>query len=153
MNISSIELPIEQRNTGKGNPNAVLTYGVSLNNRQQELLGSLPEFDSRCIVQKNSVNMADLSALTAYTGDEFAMFTKGNERLIIRGNIFSVNIDIDTAKQLSEQGYRWSGHTHPGIDYSCLVASGGDLSILKQFKQKTSVIYNSKGLFSTFEKE
>ena len=67
-----IKLPIEQKHTGKGNPNAV--FGIELNNRQKDLL------------DKKSVNMADLSALTAHTGDEFALFTKGKNRLIIRGN-------------------------------------------------------------------
>lgn len=33
-----IELPIEQKYTGKGNPNAVLTFGIELNNRQKDLL-------------------------------------------------------------------------------------------------------------------
>ena len=64
----TIELPIEQKHTGKGNPNAV--FGIELNNRQKDLLEKL----------------SDLSALTAHTGDEFALFTKGKDRLIIRGN-------------------------------------------------------------------
>lgn len=153
MNNNSIEQPIEQRNTGKGNPNAVLTYGVSLNNRQSDLLNKLPDYDSRCIVLKKTVKLSDLSALTAYTGDEFAMFTKGSDRLIIRGNKVSVNIDIKAAQRLAEQGYRWSGHTHPGSDISSMFASGGDVTILEQFKQKSSVIYNSKGQFLTFGKE
>ena len=151
--VNSIDIPIEQRNTGKGNPNAVLTFGVELNNRQKKPLEVLTEFDSRVIVLKKSVKMTDLSALTAYTGDEFAMFTKGNDRLIIRGNSVSVNIDIEQARCLAKQGYRWSGHTHPGIDFNCLFSSDGDRTILKQFKQKTSVIYNSKGQFLTFELE
>lgn len=153
MSIHSIDLPIEQRHTGKGNPNAVLTFGIELNNRQKQLLELLTEFDSRVTVPKKSVSMTDLSALTAYTGDEFALFTKAGERLIIRGNAQSVNIDIETAKQMAEQGYRWSGHTHPGVDFNCLFASDGDKFVLEQFKQSTSVIYNSKGQFSTFEKE
>ena len=151
--IRSIDSPIEQRNTGKGNPNAMLTFGVELNNRQKELLEMLPNYDSRIVVNRNSVNMKDLAALTAYTGDEFAMFTKGNERLIIRGNKSSVNIDALKAKALSEEGYRWSGHTHPGVDSNCLLASAGDKAILDCFDQETSVIYNSKGNFHTFEKE
>ena len=35
MSIHSIDMPIEQRNTGRGNPNAVLTFGVELRNRQE----------------------------------------------------------------------------------------------------------------------
>ena len=150
--ISAIEHPIEQQHTGKGNPNAILTFDIDLNNRQKELLDSLPEYDSRITVSKEAVNMADLSALTAKTGDEFAMFTKGSERTIIRGNSKMVNTGIDEAKQFAEQGYKWSGHTHPGLDFLCMQPSDGDYEILDCFEQKISVIYNSKGDFRTFEK-
>lgn len=147
-----IELPIEQRNTGKGNPNAILTFGIDLNNRQKIILDKLPDFDSRIIVKKKSINMADLSAFTASTGQEFAMFTKGEERLIIRGNEKMVNISVDDAKKLAELGYKWSGHTHPGMDFLCMQPSDGDYSILNCFKQNNAVVYNSKGDFRTFEK-
>ncbi len=153
MTISAIEQPIEQQHTGKGNPNAILTFDVDLNNRQKELLESLPEYDSRITVPKELVNMADLSAMTAKTGDEFAMFTKGNERMIIRGNSKKVNISTDNAKQFSEQGYKWSGHTHPGTDINVLMPSDGDKQILRCFEQEQSVIYNSKGSYQTFGKE
>ena len=153
MFISAIDFPIEQKHTGKGNPNAILIFDAELNSRQSSLLKSLPEYDSRVIVPKESVNMADLSALTAKTGDEFAMFTKGSDRLIIRGNSVRVNIDYQQAKQMSADGYKWSGHTHPGTDISCMLPSDGDKAILNCFSQSTSVIYNSKGLFATFGKE
>lgn len=152
MTISAIENPIEQKHTGKGNPNAILHFDIELNNRQSKILEQLPEYDSRVIVSKNEVSMMDLSALTAKTGDEFAMFTKGNERLIIRGDSIMVNIGIDEATKLASDGYKWSGHTHPGIERYCLQASAGDMKILRCFKQETSVIYNSKGNFQTFEK-
>lgn len=97
--------------------------------------------------------MADLSALTAKTGDEFAMFTKGNERLLIRGNSRKVNIDTKRARELAEEGYKWSGHTHPGYDNNCLIPSLGDILVLKEFSQENSVIYNSKGQYATFGKE
>lgn len=150
--ISSIETPIEKKHTGKGNPNAINTFGVELNNRQKELLDKLPDYDCKILVPKASVNMADLSALTAKTGHEFAMFTKNNERLIIRGNEKKVNINIDDAKQLAKEGYRWSGHTHPGMDILVIQPSDGDYAILNCFKHNMSVIYNSKGEFRTFEK-
>ena len=153
MSISSIDMPIEQRHTGKGNPNAVLTFGIELNNRQKQLLEALTEFDSRITVPKKSVSMTDLSALTAYTGDEFALFTKGKDRLVIRGNAVSVKIDIEQAKQMAKQGYRWSGHTHPGVGINTSIPSDGDKKILRCFKQNTSVIYDSKGKYRTFEKE
>ncbi|MBO5060246.1 MAG: hypothetical protein J6C82_04965 [Clostridia bacterium] len=153
MNINNIDSPIEQRNTGKGNPNAILMFDRPLNKRQKKLLDELKEFDSRVIVPKKSVNMSDLSALTAVTGDEFAMFTKGTERLIIRGNSNSVNINVQQATELSNQGYKWSGHTHPGLGYNCLQASPGDVEILRCFKQKIAYIYNSQGFYLEFERK
>lgn len=153
MSISAIEQPIEQKHTSKGNPNAILHYDVSLNNRQEKLLEKLPDFDSRVTIPKGSVNMPDLSALTAKTGDEFAMFTKGNTRLVIRGNGKMVNISIKDAEELAAAGYRWSGHTHPGSTSNSMTASQGDMDILHCFKQNMSVIYNAKGNFQTFYKE
>lgn len=56
MTISSIEkpieLPIEQRNTDKGNPNAILIFDSQLNIRQKKILKLLPEYDSKAIVKK-----------------------------------------------------------------------------------------------------
>jgi len=129
-----------------------MLFDVDLNNRQQKILESLTKYDSRVFLPKKSVSMRDLSALTAKTGNEFAMFTKGNERLIVRGDINNVNISLAKAKDLYEQGYKWSGHTHPGVDQFCLISSSGDEEILKVFNQKESVIYNSKGLYSIFGK-
>lgn len=151
--ISAIEQPIEQKHTGKGNPNAILIFDVELNSRQEKLLKLIPEYDSRAIVPKDSVNMADLSALTAKTGDEFAMFTKGNERMVVRGNTCGVNIDVEQAMHLNTEGYRWSGHTHPGTGINTTIPSSGDKEILNCFDQEQSVIYDSKGNFRTFEKE
>ena len=102
---------------------------------------------------RESVNMADLSALTAKTGNEFAMFTKQSERLVIRGNASKVNIGVEEALILAAEGYRWSGHTHPGVGINVLMPSSGDKEILRCFGQDNSVIYNSKGVFATFGKE
>lgn len=153
VSISSIDKPIEQRNTGKGNPNAVLLFDVELNNRQKKMLDELTKCDDRLIVNKRDVNMKDLSALTAKTGVEFAMFTNKSNRLIIRGNRIRVNISKKNAIFLANEGYRWSGHTHPGDDKFSLFASDGDKRILECFKQPQSVIYNSKGQYNVFGKE
>lgn len=144
---------IEQRNSGKGNANAISHFGTELNNRQKTLLERLDSYDSKCIIPKKNVNMADLSALTADTGVEYAMFTKGKERLIIRGNEVSVNVSKSYAKELKLQGYRWSGHTHPGIDDFCLIPSSGDKEILNEFDQLCTAIYNSMGRWYILEKE
>lgn len=150
-NVPTIRQPIEQRNTGKGSPNAMLHFDRPLNNRQMRLLEQLPVFDSRATVRKKAVNMRDLAALTAQTGDEYALFTRKGERLVIRGSAAMTNIDEQTAREMAAAGWRWSGHTHPGTDLFCLYSSEGDRLVLDAFGQETSVIYNSLGQWLTFE--
>ena len=115
-------------------------------------MDTLDGYDSRTTVNKKDINMSDLSALTAATGDEFAMFTKGQERLIIRGNSNRVNVTVKYAKELNEQGYRWTGHTHPGNGINVKSPSDGDVMILEQFDQKHSVIYDWSGKYEKFGK-
>lgn len=147
-----INSPIESRNTANGKPGAIIHFGASLNKRQQAVLDRLPDYDSRVVVKKSSVSMKDLSALTAETGVEFAMFTKGAERLIVRGDKVSVAIDAEEAHALAKAGYRWSGHTHPGFDLNTLLASSGDIQVLGCFSQAQSVIYNAMGDYLVFGK-
>ena len=64
----------------------------------------------------------------------------------------SVNIGVEDARLLGDQGYKWSGHTHPGTDFLCMQPSDGDYAILNEFSQTSAVVYNSKGEFRTFEK-
>lgn len=91
-----------------------------------------------------------MAAITAKTGDEFAMFTRGSQRLIIRGASTNVNINEQRAQALYNAGYRWSGHTHPGSGFNVKMPSAGDMFILKQFNQDQSAIYDSYGLFNIF---
>jgi hypothetical protein len=125
-----------------GRPDDIARHGKPLNNRQQRLLDSLPEYDSRVTVKKSDVSMIDLAAMTAKENVEFAMFTRGPERLIVRGNERRVNINPVDAMTLNARGYKWSGHTHVG---NWLIESRGDRKVLKQFAQKRSVVYNAMG--------
>jgi hypothetical protein len=153
---NNISSPIEQgrHNTGQGRPSAILHTGSPLTAGQQSLLYQLPEYDSRVTVKKNEVSMKDLSALTAKTGVEFAMFTRKQERLIVRGDATHVNITQENADVLSAQGYKWSGHTHIGLhDGWELSPSDGDREVLSKFAQKESAIYNVKGESLTFNND
>ncbi len=145
-----VQRPIEQRNTGKGNPNAMTHFDRPLNNRQQRLMDQLPEFDSRTTVRKQNVNLRDISALTAKTGDEFALFTRRGERMVVRGNGHLTNIDTEAARQMAADGWRWSGHTHPGSGINAKMPSPGDYAVLKAFKQEYSVILDSSGKYAIF---
>lgn len=148
--VDAVHSPIEQRNTGKGNPNAMLHYDRPLNNRQQRLMDRLPEFDSRTTVPRKAVNLRDLSALTAKTGDEFALFTRKGARMVLRGNGYMTNVDDAMARKMAAEGWRWSGHTHPGTDGFCLLPSDGDKLVLRSFGQDQSCIVNSAGMWNTF---
>jgi len=75
VDMNSINSPIEQGMRGR--PSAILHHeDAGLSARQQALLDKLPNTADECTVKKNDVTMTDLSALSAVTGDEFAMFTK-----------------------------------------------------------------------------
>jgi hypothetical protein len=144
---------IENRYTGVGVPEAIYRHGMPLNNRQQTLLDMLPDYDSRALVGRDDVSMMDLAALTAKEGVEFAMFTRGSERLVVRGDEKHVNIDAISAAELNSIGYKWSGHTHPGGSKVVLRSSEGDKDVLRAFNQDISVIYNSVGQYQTFDKK
>ena len=123
-----------------------VTFGnKELSERQQRILEALPGFGSQAIVKKRDVSMLDLAALTAKTGDEFAMFTRKGDRLIMRGDNDTVPINEKTAMKLRDDGFRWSGHTHPGFSETNLIASDGDIKVLKAFGQKRSALYNATG--------
>jgi hypothetical protein len=149
---NSINSPIEQGERGR--PSAILHLdGAGLSARQQDILDKLPSTKDEWIVKKNDVSMTDLAALSAVTGDEFAMFTKKSDRLVVRGDEGHVYISDKRAIELSTDGYRFSGHTHTGLYHNGmeLEPSDGDYGILKYFNQKNSVIYNVKGEYQTFE--
>ena len=147
-----INSPIERRNSSKGRPQAINIFGVELNARQKRLLAELPDYRSSVLVAKKSVNMKDLSALTAATGSEFALFTKRGKRLIVRGDMRSVDIGVEAAEELAKSGFKWSGHTHPGTDELTRFASAGDIQVLKAFGQSQSVIYDSNGRYEVFRR-
>lgn len=64
------------------------------------ILEQLNGYGSQTITSKAFGNQ-DLAALSAATGDEFAMFTTGGRRLIIRGNATSVPINVAKEQDLS----------------------------------------------------
>ena len=138
--VAAINNPIEQ-----GHPADVAFEAKELSQRQQEILDKLPRYGSQVIVNKRDVSMHDLAALTAKTGDEFAMFTRKGERLIVRGDSEEVPIGRKIATELSRAGYRWSGHTHPGFTDASLIVSDGDRAVLKAFGQTSSALYNAAG--------
>lgn len=146
---TKISSPIESRKHPTGTPEGVAIAGDPLNARQKRLLEQLVHYDDRIEVDKRDVSMRDLAAMTAHENVEFAMFTCRGKRLLVRGERNSVNITEKEARSLAKQGYKWSGHTHPGADYYITSPSPGDRNILSVMRQvlgqKYSVIYSSTG--------
>jgi len=126
-------------------------YG-ELSKRQMLVLEKLSKPNTLLKVNKSDLNVRDLAALTAKTGDEFAMFTLGNRRLILRGNQEGIRIK-NILPKLQSQGWRWSAHTHPGTKDILLNASGfpGDRQVLELLNQERSLILNSTGRKNVFD--
>ena len=128
-----------------------IAMGVeSLSPAQATVLAELPSYGSSTIVKKSLFGQNDLVALSAATGEEFAMFTTGGRRLIVRGNTTSIPIDINKAKVLGEQGWRWSSHVHPD---GSLISSQGDRVIIQFFRNKKSGLSEPYGHRSMFNKD
>ncbi|WP_461252383.1 hypothetical protein, partial [Treponema sp. R8-4-B8] len=109
MDENTINSPIEHGpHSGKGEPWAIMRHDRPLTNRQQTLLNALPLRGSAAEVKKSDVSLIDLSALTAKTGVEFAMFTRGSKRLVVRGIRDKVDVDRERALTLKVQGYTLS---------------------------------------------
>ena len=146
-----IAKPIAARHSATGNPPGVLYYGGELNSKQKELLSLLPREGSEATVRKGEVSMKDLAALTAKTDAEYAMFTRGAQRLVVRGNSMEIlALDEARALELKAQGYRLSGHTHTGTQAVDTMPSKGDRFILGCFEQENSVIYLPTGKYEVF---
>ena len=141
--VRSDELTIAS-NSATGEPSAIARGFGSLNPRQAEVLAQLPGSGASTIAHK-SFGQRDLAALTAETGDEFAMFSVGGRRLIYRGSSEMVPITPELARQLAARGWRWSSHTHPGYDFGVLRSSPGDQLVLRAMGGRQSAIFNSMG--------
>lgn len=142
------------RDANIGNPAAIAKGFGELSTRQSRMLDALPEYGNSVIQHKSDVTMTDIAALTAKTGDEFAIFTRGSQRMIMRGDSASVPITPEIAAKMSDEGWRWSAHTQPGLETRHTIASAGDQAVLEAFGQEHSLIMNSRGqanVFSTIE--
>ena len=126
-------------------------YG-ELSARQAKHLAELPAPGKTINLFKSDINVTDLAALTAKTGDEFYMFTLGSKRIIVRGFSDKFRIEGELFNKLTTQGWRLSAHTHPGTANKVLLSSGADRATLKVLGQEQSVIVNSSGSRRIFTK-
>jgi RHS repeat-associated protein len=115
-----------------------------LNAQIRRIHGELPEAGSSHIFPKKSVSMRQLRTLTKHTHDEYMMFTKGNQRLVIRGKKGQIGVSPQMLDDIIAGKYgKWSGHTHP--PGHSLKPGPGDQPFLRELKQKQSGIWGDDG--------
>jgi YD repeat-containing protein len=126
-----------------GPKGAIFDNPKTLTSRQRKLLSILSEEGTEAVVGKRGVSMNDLRNLTMHTGDEFAMLTNKGQRMIMRGAGGTIpTLNVNRAKELAAQGWRFSGHTHtPGFQ---AVSSQGDKAVLQAFGQSRSAVWGAK---------
>jgi hypothetical protein len=142
---------VESISTNSSQLRAIAAGVADLSHRQASVLTQLDGFGSRAIISKRGFGQSDVAALSAATGDEFAMFSTGGRRLLIRGNSSGVPIGLadGSAQGLAAQGWRWSSHVHPD---GTLLSSAGDRAVLGAFENSRSAILTpsgTRGLFSS----
>jgi len=113
--------------------------------RQKRLLERVQEPYKWIEVKAKNLHTRDLAALTAVTGDEFAIFSKGNRKILLRGYGSKWDIPKELENTLKEGKWEWTSHSHPVI--SMPVSSPEDRITLRRLFtwQKKSVIINLKG--------
>ena len=125
----------------------------ALSARQSRLLDQLPRPNDLLMLKKSDINVTDLAALTAKTGDEFALFTLGSRRIVIRGTNNNLQLNNVLLEKLQSEHWTWSAHTHPGTRDIVLNASGqaGDRGVLQVLEQDRSLILNSAARRNIFD--
>jgi SPP1 gp7 family putative phage head morphogenesis protein len=147
---TTIAAPIDARNPGEGKASSIYWGDAILSKKQRRLNEMLPEAGAQIEVRKRDASMKDLAALTAENECEYALFTKGGRRMIFRGSKANAEVSEVQLKKLATEGWKFSGHTHPGRGHMVRLSSQGDRNVLKLFKQERSVIYDSAGIYRIF---
>jgi hypothetical protein len=155
---SEDEINIQNRNTSiVGKPPLIYntSYG-KLSLTQQRILDKLK--DNKLIkIEKHkeniSIDMKDMSSLTAYSGLEYSLFERNDMYVVVEGTSSGMTLKTNDSAYLINNRFKWIGHTHPGSGFNCLIPSDDDYETLKKFNQKRSVIYNSIGEKYIFELE
>ena len=125
-NLEAIVNKYKGKSVSKGRVPTVATSGdelaawfrsraVKLRAREKKLLQQMDSYGSYVQLGRKEVSMGSLVRMSKETGDEFALLTRGNQRIVIRGNPSSVPIQVGdkNAYTLGKEGWRYSGHIHP----------------------------------------
>ena len=137
-------LNTEVISTAQSSRLADLLPETSLSRKQIDIHTQLSEPGTFATIPKSLVSMKDLRAIGEVTGDEYNMFTKGGERLVIRGEGSNIRVSPEMYEDLLDGKYgKFSGHTHPP-GYS-IEPGPADRPFLRMMQQERSAIWGSDG--------
>lgn len=121
----------------------------ALNRRHKFLFDKIPEVGSWTRVKTHQASLEDLAALTAFTGDEFALFSAKGYKIIYHGKKRKWDIPNDVFEEICNKKMIWEGHSHPYPgDLSSSPEDRKTLSLLTW--QKKSSIIDVEGTTKTF---
>lgn len=148
-------IDISSRSTSSiGKPSLIYNSSFGkLSLKQRKLLEKFKHSQIIELIKRDeniSINMKDLSALTAYTNLEYSLFERNDKQIIMQGTKTGMHVTKNQAIKLLNDKYKWVGHTHPGNSRNCLMPSEQDYDTLKFFNQNQSMIYNSVGQYYVF---
>lgn len=122
----------------KSTDNQFKKYLEDVNNNSQSiskkhfrLYNLVPNRNDWIEFGKQQANIKDLAALTAYSGHEFALFSKNNKKILIHGGNGSLIVDNYLSNKLLSEKWNFDGHSHPTI--TGLKASIADMKTLNLF--------------------
>lgn len=117
---------------------------VTLRKRQQKIYEAVKDRGSWAEFRNKQVDIKDLAALTAYTGDEFALFTGDRGKIVVHGRPKRWDIPNDAWEIIKNNQYEWTAHSHP--TFRNLRCSPEDIRTLNTFTwQRESVIIDLTG--------
>ena len=109
--------------------------------RQVDLLSQLNAPGKSVVVKRSNMSLENLAQLTKEMNREFALLTRGDQRMLIAGDKVSVPLSPDQMRQLSQEGWKLTAHSH----LSGLTPSVGDAKVLAATPQTSSIIVDSDG--------
>ncbi|OWQ43759.1 hypothetical protein CDL60_28530 [Roseateles noduli] len=136
---------MEIASAGKGSfvplqPESSLTAG------QAGIHAQLPKPGSSNVFQGEKILMEDLRAIGQVTGDEYNLFHKEGQSLVIRGNGSSIEVSPEMYGDLLDGVYgRFEAHTHPP-GYS-IDPGPADRPFLAKMRQEYSEIWGDDGVY------
>lgn len=126
---------------------------INLRRRHKDIITQIPTRGDYAYFRKHQIQIEDLAPLTAATGDEFAIFDAGNNKILAIHGGTKWNIPKEAWKEIEENQMPWVAHSHD-ITSRPLPSSEDRYTLRNYFTwQDSSAIINIRGEIEPFTKE